>query len=152
MDEQGINSIFANRLNPSLYDKRVYVKECPYEKVVSPKPRLESPTTRTSNDESSLSANSPVPQMTAGNKVVSKIIPNNDDDDVKTSFPKDKMSQSLENQMDNNELRPRDNRNHTECSRVGEMSLLPVAEQTAQEPAPPATQVQLLRWLDGRFR
>ncbi|GAA0173039.1 hypothetical protein LIER_26739 [Lithospermum erythrorhizon] len=50
------------------------------------------------------------------------------------------MSQSLENPMDNYELHPRNNPNHTECSRAGEMSLLLVAAQTTQEPTLHATQ------------
>ncbi|GAA0142238.1 hypothetical protein LIER_03184 [Lithospermum erythrorhizon] len=73
MDEQGISSIFDDMLDPSLYDKWVYVRECPYAKVASPKPRLESPVTRSSEDESSsgdessLSANSSITQVTIGN-------------------------------------------------------------------------------------
>ncbi|GAA0163934.1 hypothetical protein LIER_39688 [Lithospermum erythrorhizon] len=43
--------------------------------------------------------------------------------------------------MDNYELCPRNNPKHIECSRAGEMSLFPVAEQTTREPAPPVTQV-----------
>ncbi|GAA0167604.1 hypothetical protein LIER_22493 [Lithospermum erythrorhizon] len=138
--------ISLNMLNPSLYDKRVDVRECPYAKVTSPELRLESSAKNSSDnesssdDESSLSANSPIPQVTIGNKVVSKITPNNDD--VRTSTPiKDKMSQSLENQMDIYELCPRNNPNHTECSRAGEMSLLPVVEPVTQELVPPTTQV-----------
>ncbi|GAA0184737.1 hypothetical protein LIER_32025 [Lithospermum erythrorhizon] len=51
------------------------------------------------------------------------------------------MSQSSKNQMDNYELRPRNNPNHTECSRAGEMSLFPVVEPATRELVPPATQV-----------
>ncbi|GAA0150998.1 hypothetical protein LIER_09814 [Lithospermum erythrorhizon] len=69
----------------------LYVKECPYAKVASPEPHLESPVTRSpddessSDDESSLSAKSPIPKVTIGNLVVSKIMPI--DDDVRTSAP-----------------------------------------------------------------
>ncbi|GAA0144430.1 hypothetical protein LIER_04877 [Lithospermum erythrorhizon] len=142
MDEQGISSIFADRLNPSLCDRRVYVRECSYAKVASHVPRLESlathPNDVSSDDESSLFANSPIPQVTVENKVVSKITQTNDD--VKAYDPiKDKMSQSSENQMDNYELRPRNDPKHTECSRAGEMSLLPVGEKIPQESALPVT-------------
>ncbi|GAA0174243.1 hypothetical protein LIER_27681 [Lithospermum erythrorhizon] len=95
MDEQGISSIFEDRLNPSLYDKQVYLRECPYVKVASPKPRLESHVIRScedesSGDESSLSANSPIPQVMVGNQLASKITPNDDVENfapIKGAFP-----------------------------------------------------------------
>ncbi|GAA0138433.1 hypothetical protein LIER_42534 [Lithospermum erythrorhizon] len=83
MDEQGISCVFEDRLNPSLYDKRAHMRECPYTKVTSFEPRLESPVTRSFDVESSLSANSPILDVMVENKVVSRIMPANDD--VQTS-------------------------------------------------------------------
>ncbi|GAA0140743.1 hypothetical protein LIER_02038 [Lithospermum erythrorhizon] len=53
MDEQGINVVFEDRLNPSLYDDRVYVKECHYTKVATPGPLIESSATYSSDSTSS---------------------------------------------------------------------------------------------------
>ncbi|GAA0165685.1 hypothetical protein LIER_21019 [Lithospermum erythrorhizon] len=52
MDEQGISSEFTNRLNPLLYDFRVYERECPYSKVASLEPLFGSPTTHSSSSTS----------------------------------------------------------------------------------------------------
>ncbi|GAA0161438.1 hypothetical protein LIER_17751 [Lithospermum erythrorhizon] len=84
MDEQEISYVFTDRLNSSLYDdEHVYVRERPYVKVASPGPRSESTTTHSSSsssgDETSSSANSPIPQVTVGDKVASKLPPHNDD-------------------------------------------------------------------------
>ncbi|GAA0150405.1 hypothetical protein LIER_09354 [Lithospermum erythrorhizon] len=135
MDALGLSWINAGV--PCLVTTRLVQSET---NPARPEPRLGSPVTCSSDDKSSLSANSPILEVTAGNKVVSRITPTNDD--VKISTPmKDKMSQSSEKQMGDYELRPRDNPNHTECSRAGEMSLRPFVEPTAQEPAPATTHI-----------
>ncbi|GAA0150259.1 hypothetical protein LIER_09238 [Lithospermum erythrorhizon] len=65
------------------------------------------------------------------------------------ALPLDKMSQSSENQADSYELRPRDNPNHTECSRVGEMSIFSIGEPVTREPIPPSTQVPACQVVKG---
>ncbi|GAA0142751.1 hypothetical protein LIER_03579 [Lithospermum erythrorhizon] len=69
MEEQGISSVFEDRLNPSLYDEWVYVRECPYGRSMGIEARLESPVTHHSDSTSSTSsstnafgASSPFPQ------------------------------------------------------------------------------------------
>ncbi|GAA0166440.1 hypothetical protein LIER_21593 [Lithospermum erythrorhizon] len=123
-------------------------RECPYAKVASPEPHLESLVTRSSNDKSSLSAKSPIPKVTVEDLVVSKITPI--DDDVRTSASiKDKMSKSSETQADNYELRPRTDPNNTETSRAREMSLFPFTEQTTQRPVAPTTQKLRIHTIQG---
>ncbi|GAA0151490.1 hypothetical protein LIER_10199 [Lithospermum erythrorhizon] len=132
MDEQRISHEFLDRLNPALYDQRVYVRECPYSKAESPVPRAEYVATQSSSssgESDTTSASSPISQVAVGNSDASKTAPCNDD--VRVSVPiKDKMSHSLENQ-DNFELRPRTGAYQTEASISGEMPLLSVTNQPA---------------------
>ncbi|GAA0184019.1 hypothetical protein LIER_31333 [Lithospermum erythrorhizon] len=69
MDEEGISSVFEDRLNPSLYDERVYVREYPYARNMDIETRLESPATHhcdstssTSSSTNASDASSPSPQ------------------------------------------------------------------------------------------
>ncbi|GAA0167946.1 hypothetical protein LIER_22778 [Lithospermum erythrorhizon] len=83
MDEQGISSVFDDRLNHALYDLRVYEKECPYAPRANPAIRPEPLATRSSSSSSddldTSSTNSPLLQLAVTYKAASKITPGNND-------------------------------------------------------------------------
>ncbi|GAA0146562.1 hypothetical protein LIER_06484 [Lithospermum erythrorhizon] len=164
MDEQEISFVFEDRLNPALYDLRVYERECPYSMTVNPGIRQESLATQSSSSSSegsdTTSAISPLPQLKVTDKVASKITPCNNDvtadvliKDIlcfdlrrRTVFSSGTfggiwiMSQSSENQVDNFELRPRVGATQVDPSLSGWMPMLPVTGPANLEPtqsAPP---------------
>ncbi|GAA0155362.1 hypothetical protein LIER_13109 [Lithospermum erythrorhizon] len=132
----------------------MYQRECPYVKLASPESRLESKSTHSSNssssDESSLLANSHVPKVTRFCLIRTLTFSVTKGFNLELSSGtefwdcfgvEDKMYQFSGNQMHNYELRPCDDRNHTESSRVGEMCVLLVAKQKALDPALRPTQM-----------
>ncbi|GAA0181869.1 hypothetical protein LIER_30295 [Lithospermum erythrorhizon] len=79
MDEQGISSVFYDRLNPTLYDLRVYEQECPYAPmlnlVIHPQPLATLSSTSSSDDSDTSSADSPLTQLAVRDKGTSKFTP-----------------------------------------------------------------------------
>ncbi|GAA0168192.1 hypothetical protein LIER_22962 [Lithospermum erythrorhizon] len=150
-----------SQLNSSLYDERVYKRECPYSRLANLEPHSESLEIHFSStsfgDDTSPSANSPISEMTVGDIVASKFMSYNDDVRAicpykrlspfslilysEVPFPlKDKMSQSSKNQVDNFELRPRTEADQAEASISGGMLIIPLAEPLAQVPLPQNTE------------
>ncbi|GAA0146452.1 hypothetical protein LIER_06401 [Lithospermum erythrorhizon] len=121
MYEQGISSVFEDRLNPVLYDLRMYERECPYITTTNPMIRQKPLATRSSSSSSdnsnTSSASSPLPQLTVINKVASKITAGNND--VMALVP------IKENQLDNYELHPRTEADQVEASISEGMPILP---------------------------
>ncbi|GAA0168602.1 hypothetical protein LIER_23279 [Lithospermum erythrorhizon] len=70
MDEQGISSVFEDRLNPTLYDYRAYERECPYFPTHATRQgSLTTPSSdSSSSDLDSSLATFPIPQLTITDK------------------------------------------------------------------------------------
>ncbi|GAA0170792.1 hypothetical protein LIER_24976 [Lithospermum erythrorhizon] len=73
MDEQGISSVFEDRLNPALYDLPVYERECPYVIRTNPANCQESLATRSSSSSSDDSDTSSVKCLNLLNRAETSI-------------------------------------------------------------------------------
>ncbi|GAA0167503.1 hypothetical protein LIER_22423 [Lithospermum erythrorhizon] len=133
MDEQGISSVFKDRLNPTLYDYRAYERECPYAPTHAT--RQGSLTTlssdSSSNDLDSSLTTSPLPQPTVTDKVATKIASGINDVMDPVSI-KGRMSQSSENHVDEFVARSYEETNEGEFSINGGMPLFRIEAHANQ--------------------